>query len=164
MIVVPGMPLNVATIILGCIFSVLLSDFKTRRRRSIPTLSMTVLTVSPCRCWDKHSSIASIVVFSFYFTFWSYLFSVSSTCWPILSKVLILKVVICIVLLHLRNLSLCVSSAGDFSKTGARVPTSVERTPFSSRAKTMRFGHMVCVRDIVIFPWPYFDHISCRHS
>ena len=37
MIVVLGLPLNVATIILGCIFSMLFSDFRARGRISIPT-------------------------------------------------------------------------------------------------------------------------------
>ena len=39
--VVPGLPLNVSHMILGWILSMLLSDFKTRGLRSIPTLPMT---------------------------------------------------------------------------------------------------------------------------
>ena len=38
-----GLLLNVAIIILGCIFSMLLSDFRMRGMRSIPTPHMTAL-------------------------------------------------------------------------------------------------------------------------
>ena len=43
-IVVMGLPLNVVTVFLGCIFSALLSDFKAQRLRSVPTPHMTALT------------------------------------------------------------------------------------------------------------------------
>ena len=50
MIVVPGLPLNVDTIILGCIFSMVLSDFTARKLKGIPTSPMTALTeFFPCR-------------------------------------------------------------------------------------------------------------------
>ena len=39
-----GLPLNVATIILGCIFSMLLGDFRAQRLTSFPTSPMTALT------------------------------------------------------------------------------------------------------------------------
>ena len=45
-IVVLGMPLNVATIILGCIFSMLLSDFSARGLRSIPTFTFLFFCLS----------------------------------------------------------------------------------------------------------------------
>ena len=44
MIVALGLPLNVATIILGCIFSMLFSDFKARGIISIPTPPIAALT------------------------------------------------------------------------------------------------------------------------
>ena len=44
MIVVQGFPLNIATIILGCIFSMLLSDFRLRGLRCILTLPSIALT------------------------------------------------------------------------------------------------------------------------
>ena len=44
MIVSLGLPLNVATVILVYIFSVLLTDYSTQRLRSIPTAPMTALT------------------------------------------------------------------------------------------------------------------------
>ena len=44
MIVGLGLPLNMATIILGCIFSVLLSDFMARGPISIPTPPIVALT------------------------------------------------------------------------------------------------------------------------
>ena len=44
MIVMQELSLNEAHIILGCIFSVLFRDFRTRGLRSILTLPMTALT------------------------------------------------------------------------------------------------------------------------
>ena len=40
-----GLPLKVATIILGCIFSMLFSDSRARGPMSIPTLPIVTLTV-----------------------------------------------------------------------------------------------------------------------
>ena len=44
MIVSLGLPLNVASVILVCIFYMLLTDYSKRRLRSIPIASMTALT------------------------------------------------------------------------------------------------------------------------
>ena len=44
MIVVLGLPLKLATIILGCIFSMLFSDFRACGPISIPTLPIVALT------------------------------------------------------------------------------------------------------------------------
>ena len=43
MIVAPGLPLKVATIILGCIFSMLFTDFRARYPISIPTPPIVAL-------------------------------------------------------------------------------------------------------------------------
>ena len=65
MIVVLGLPLKVATIILGCIFSILFSDFWARDPISIPAPLIAALTeFFSCRCRDKRPSIASIVIFN----------------------------------------------------------------------------------------------------
>ena len=58
MIVVLGLQLKVATIILGCIFSMLLSDFK---------YTYTFKHIFPCRCQDQCPSIVSIMVFYIFF-------------------------------------------------------------------------------------------------
>ena len=61
----------------------------------------------------------------------------SSDIWFILFNVLTLNVAICIVLLHLSNFCLCLSSAADFSNNEARAPTSAERAFFFfTRAKS----------------------------
>ena len=52
---------------------------------------------------------------------------------PILFKVLMLNVAVCIVRLHFSNF--CLSSVGKFSNTEARAPTSVGRFLFFTRAK-----------------------------
>ena len=48
MIVAPGLPLKVATIILECIFCMLFSDFRACGPISIPTPPIMALTVFPC--------------------------------------------------------------------------------------------------------------------
>ena len=52
--------------------------------------------------------------------------AVSSGSCPILFKVLMLNVAICIVCLHFSSFC-CLSSVADFSNTDARAPTSVGR-------------------------------------
>ena len=69
--------------------------------------------------------------------------AVSSGCRLIQFKVLMLSVAVCTVLLHLSNFYLGLSSAADFSNTGARTSTSVERTPFLPAQRAMQFGYMV---------------------
>ena len=170
MIVVQGLLLNVGTIILSCIFSMLLSDFRTQGLRSIPTPPMMALT-------EFSHAGAEINVHplpeSWYFiptSLWKYVFKntdtmsisfsaadiVSFGSWPILFKVLKLSVTICAVLLHLSNFCLKLSSVADFSNTWARAPT------LFIHAK----GNMVWtygLRVIVIFWWPYFYLISRHH-
>ena len=68
MIVVLGSPINVATIILGCIYSMLLSDFLGPwTEKHTYTHFDGINRVFECRCGDKCQSFASIVVFYFYF-------------------------------------------------------------------------------------------------
>ena len=88
---------------------------------------------------------------------WSITDAVSSSSWPILFKVLMLNVTICIVFLHLSSFSLCLSSVADFSNTGA---TNLSRTcPFFTHMK----DHVVWVRVRVIFRWLYFNFINRYH-
>ena len=60
--------------------------------------------------------------------------AVSSGSWPILFRVLMLNVAICIVCLHFS--SFCLSSVADFSNTEARAPTSAGRAPFFTRTNS----------------------------
>ena len=63
MIVAIELPLNVATIMLGCIFTMLFSDFRVRGPISTPTPPIEALTeFFP----DKRPSIADIVVFNIF--------------------------------------------------------------------------------------------------
>ena len=64
--------------------------------------------------------------------------AVSSDSCPILFKVLTLNVAICIVCLHFSNFC-CLSSVADFSKTGARAPTSTGHAPFYPREERCGF-------------------------
>ena len=59
-----------------------------------------------------------------------------SCIWPILFKVLTLNVAICIVRLHFSNFCFSLSSIADFLNTGTRAPTSAERAPFFTLAKS----------------------------
>ena len=148
MIVALGLPLRIATIILGCILSMLLSDFNAFGPISMPTPPTialteffhadTVASVHPlpvswysisssclylCSCMQIMSILCSTAD------------AVSSGGWSIPFKVQTLNVAICIVCLHFR--SFCyLSSVADFSNTEARAPTSVGRAPFLTRAKS----------------------------
>ena len=64
-IVVLWLPLNDAHVILGCIFSMLFSDFKARILRSIPTPPMTALKEIFHADRHKRPSITSIMGFYF---------------------------------------------------------------------------------------------------
>ena len=61
-----GLLLNVAPIILSCIFLILLSDFRARRLRSIPSLAMLALTEFFLA--DVGINVHPLPVFYFYFT------------------------------------------------------------------------------------------------
>ena len=62
-----GSPLNIATVILGSIFLMLLSDFLLSGLRSIPKPPVMALIVFSCRFSDEYPSFTSIVVFYSYF-------------------------------------------------------------------------------------------------
>ena len=94
---------------------------------------------------------------------WSIVDVVSSSCWPILFKVLILNVAICFVLLYLSNFHFYLSFVADHLNTGARAPTSAERTPFLPMWRAMQFEHVIWVRVMVIFQWLYFNLINRCH-
>ena len=151
MIIVLGLPLNVDTIILGCIFSVLLSDFMAQGLGSIPSPPMMSLL-------GFFHVDAEINVYPFletwYFistSLWEYLCScmhtmsilcsvadtVSSSSWPILFKVLTLNVTICTVLLHLSNFCSGLRSVADFSNTETRAPTTTEHASCFSMWKVI---------------------------
>ena len=121
MIVVLGLPLNVTTIILGCIFTMLFSDFRACGPISIPISPIVALTEFFHA--DAETNIHPLLVLWYLISsLWMYLFScmhimsmlwsiteaVSSSSWPILFKVLMLNVANSIVLLHFNNFCLIV--------------------------------------------------------
>ena len=123
--------------------------------------------VFPCRCWDKCPSIASILVFYFYFavmvSVFLHTYCISSDNSPILFQFLTLNIDRYNVFLHSWNFCLCLSSVAYFSKTDARALTSVERAPFLPAQRAMRFGRMAWVRIMIINQWLYFYLINRRH-
>ena len=151
MIVALGLPLKLATIILSCILSMLLSVLNVLGLLTIPTPPTVALTeffdadtvasVHPlpvswylislvcvylCSCMHIMSILCSTAN------------AVSSGSCPILFKVLMLNAAICIVCLHFSNF-LYLSSVADFSNTEARAPTSAGRAPFLPARRAMRF-------------------------
>ena len=147
MIVALGLPLTVATIILGCIVSMLLSDFNALPI-SIPTPTTmalteffhadTVASVHPLPVsWCLISSLCMYLCSCMHIMsmLCSTADAVSSGSWPILFKVLTMNVAICIVCLHFSSFC-CLSSVADFSYSEAKAPTSAGRTPFFTRAKS----------------------------
>ena len=143
MIVALGLPSKVATIILGCIFSMLLSDFTAHGSISIPIPPIMTLTeffhadvetnahlllVSWYLMWMYLSSCMHIMSM-----LWSITEAVSSGSCPILFKILTLNVAICIERLHFSNFCFSWSSVANFSNTRARAPTSAECARFYLR-------------------------------
>ena len=131
MIVALGLRLKVATIILGCILSKLLSDFKALVPISIPTPPTDALTefFHVDTVASVHPLPVSLYLTSsvcVYLCSWMHIMSmlcsmadaVSSGSCPILFKVLTLNVAICIVCLHFSNCC-CLSSVADLSNTSA---------------------------------------------
>ena len=170
MIVFLGLPLKVAAIILGCIFSMLFSGFNAQGPISNPTPPTAALTeffhddtvasdhplpvswylissvcVYLCSCMHIMSILCSTAD------------AISSSSCPILFKVLTLNVAICSVCLHFSSFD-CLSSVAYFSNTEARAPTSVGRAPFLPARRAMRFVHVVWVWVMVIFRW-LFDSL-----
>ena len=132
MIVALGLSLKVATIILGCILSMLLSDFKAISPVSIPIPPIVALTeffhadtvasVHPLPVsWYL---ISSLCVYQcswipIMFMLRSTADAVSSDSCTILFKVLTFNIAICIICLHFSNFC-CLSCVADFSNTEAR--------------------------------------------
>ena len=168
-----GLPLNVATTILSCIFSIQLSGFRTHRQRSIP-IPMTALTVFFHT--DAEVNVHALPE-SWYFIFaslwWclcpcthiiSILCSatdvVSSGYWSILLKVPMLSVAICPMLLHLSNFYLFEFCSWFSFNPEAWNPTSAGRTPFSLTQRVMRFGRIGWMRVMVTFRWLFFTSLK----
>ena len=141
MIVVLGLPLKVATIILGCIFSMLFSDFRAHGPINIPTPPIGALIeffhadavagIYPLPVsWYLISLLWVYLCFCMHIMsmLWSIADAISSNSCPILFKVLTLNGAICIVRLHFSNF--CLSSVADFSNTEARAATSAGCAPF----------------------------------
>ena len=120
MVVVLGLTLNVPTIIVGCIFS-MLSDLGARGLRSIPTHPMAALEFFHTVRYGNIYVLVCILCL-----LCAAADMVSSGSWLILFRVLALSVAMCTVLLHLSNFCLGLSSVADFSNTWARSPTSAE--------------------------------------
>ena len=166
MIVALWLPLNVAVIILGWIFSMLLSVFIALGPISIPTpptgalteffQTDTVASVHPLPVWWY--LISSVWVYrcscmQIMSILCSTADAISSGSWPILFRALTLNVAICIVCLHFSSFCMSLSSVADFSNTEARAPTSAGRAPFLPAWRAMRFMHVVWVWVMVIFRW-----------
>ena len=161
-----------ATIILGCIFSMLFSDFKTCGLISIIKPSIVALTeffhavtetnVYPLPIpWYLISLLWMYLCSSMHIMFilWSIAETLSSGNCPILFKILTLNVAICIVRLHFSNFCFNLSSVADYLNTGVRAPTSVGCVPFLPARRAMRFGQMVWMWVMVIFRLQFFSHL-----
>ena len=151
MIVALELPLKVAIIILGCILSMLLSDFMTFGSISIPTpptMALTEIFHADTVASVHPLPVSWYLIFSLcvYLCSWMHIMSVlcstadavSSGSYPILFKVLTLNVAICIVCLHFSNFC-CLCSVVDFSNTKARVPTSAGAPLFYPRKERCGF-------------------------
>ena len=164
MIVALCLPLKVATIILGCIFSMLFRVFRACSPISLhapPIMALTEFFHADAMA-SIHSLpeswylISSLCVYLYSWMhimsmLWSISDAVSSSSCPNLFKVLTLNVTICIVCVHFSNF--CLSSVAYFSNTEARAPISAGCTPFLPMQRVMRFGHVVWVWVMVIFQW-----------
>ena len=148
MIVSLGLPLKVATIILGWIFSMLFTDFRACGPISIatpPIVTMTeffhtdaVACVYPLPLsWYLISSLCVYIcpLMHIMSILWSMADAVNPGSCPFLYKFLTLNVVIYIVCLHF-GIFCYLSSVADFSNTKARAPVSAGRAPFFTRAKS----------------------------
>ena len=163
MIVALGVPIKVATIILGCIISMLLRDFNALGPISTPTPPPVALieffhedivaSAHPLQLsWYLISSLSVYLCYCMYIMsiLCSTADTVSSGIWPILFNVLTLNVAIFIACLHFSSFC-CLRSVADFSNTEARDPTSAEHAPFFPARRMMGFMYMVWVLGMV-FP------------
>ena len=158
------MPLKVATIILGCIFSMLFCDFRACGPIKIPTPPImalteffhvdTVASIHPLPVsWYLISSVCVYLCSWMHIMsmLWAMVDAVSTSCCPVLFKVLTLNVAFCIVCLYFSNF--CLSSVADFSNTEARAPTSAGCVPFLPTWRVMWLGQVVWLWVMVIFWW-----------
>ena len=145
MIVVLALPLKVAAIILGCIFSTLFSVFNALGPISNPIPPTAALTevFHVDTVTSDHTLPVSLYVISsvcVYLCSCMHIMSIlcssadaiSSGSCPIVCKVLTLNVAICSVCLHFSSFD-CLSSVADFSSQGSNL--SMTR-PFFTRAKS----------------------------
>ena len=150
-IVAQGLPLKVATIILGCIFPLLFSDFRVCGLISISTPPMVVLgeffhvdaETNPLPVsWYLISSLWMYLCYCMHIMsmLWSITETVSYFSWPNLFKDLTLNVAIYIVFLHFGNFCFSLSSVAEFSDIGARVPTSARPSLFYQRDEFWKSG------------------------
>ena len=169
MIIALGLPLKVAAIIRGCIFSMLFSVFNAIGPISNPTPPTAALTeffhadtvtsdhplpvswylissvcVYLCSCMHIMSILCSSAD------------AIRSGSYPILFKVLTLNVAIFSVYLHFSSFD-CLSSVADFSNTESRAPPSAGRAPFLPARRAMRFVYVVWVWVMVIFRWLFYS-------
>ena len=165
MIVALGLPLKVATIILGCILSMQLSDFNALGPISIPTSptvaltvffhANTVASVHPLPVsWYSISSLCVYLCSCMHIMsiLCSMADAVSSGSCPILFKVLTLNVAICIVCFYF-SIFCYLSSVVDFLNTEARAPTSAGRVSFLPARRAIQFMYVVWVWVMLIFRW-----------
>ena len=160
-----GLPLKVANIILGCIFSMLFSDFRARGPISIPTPPIVALTeffhadavasVHPLPIsWYLISSLwvypcSYMQIMSM---LWSIADAVRSGSFPILFKVLIFNIAICIVRLYFSNFC-CLSSVADFRTLRPGLQPQQDAPFFLPVQRATRFGSVLWVSVVVIFRW-----------
>ena len=158
MIVALGLPLKVAAIIRGCIFSMLFCIFNALGPISNPTPPTAALTKffhADTVMSDHPLPVSGYLISSVcvYLCSCMHIMSIlcssadviSSGSCPILFKVLTLNVAICSVCLHFSSFD-CLSSVADFSNTEARAPASAGRAPFLPAWRAMRFVYVVWVR------------------
>ena len=166
MIVSLELPLKVAAIIVGCIFSMLFSDFRARDSISIPTPPIVALTeffhadaetnVHPFTVswylisllWMYQCSCMHIISM-----LWSIAGAISFGSWPILFKVLTLNIAICIVRLNFSNFCFGLSSVADFSNIGLELQPQQGAPLFLSARWVIRFEQVVWMCVMVIFRW-----------
>ena len=162
MIVALGLPLKIGPIILGCILSMLFSDFWARPPIGIPTPPIMELTV-----FYHANAMASIhplpgswyLIYSlwvylrscmhFMSTLWSIANAVTSGSFRIVFKFRTLNAAFCIVRLHSSNFCFSLRSIADFSSTEARAPTSAGHVNFLPAWSMMR----ILVWVMAIFRW-----------
>ena len=170
MIVALGLPLKVATIILGCILSMLLGDFNALGPISMPTPPTVALTeffhadtvasVHPLPVmWYLISSLCVYLCSCMHIMsiLCSTADAVSSGSWPILFKILTSNVAICIVWLHFCNFLLFELCSWFFEHWGQGSNLSRTR-PFFTRVKSdtiyvcgLSVGHSYLSMAVFIF-------------